>query len=222
MKTQIAYYLLLLSVLCLQFNCSEPSSDSTDKQMSNVVLAKDMGNTASSEALHTAMRRLWEDHIIWTRNVVFCIADNLPGTEEAVNRLMKNQDDIGRVIKLYYGADAGNKITALLHQHITVATEVIKAAKANNKPMLDNANARWTANADSIAAFLSSANPNLQFSDVKEMMKKHLQLTTDEAIARIKKDYNNDRDAFEKVHGEILSMADMLSDGIVKQFPEKF
>ena len=44
--------------------------------------------------LRTGMRQLWEDHVTWTRNVILCVMDGLPGTDQAVARLLKNQDDI--------------------------------------------------------------------------------------------------------------------------------
>ena len=180
-----------------------------------------MPSTATNE-LRTNMRKLWEDHITWTRNVICCLVDNLPGTDEAVKRLLKNQDDIGNAIKPVYGEDAGNKLTALLHDHITISADVVKAAKASDNPALDAANKKWYANADDISAFLAKANPNWKLDDMKNMMHDHLKLTTDEAVARIKKDYNADVSAYDKVHNEILEMSDMLTDGIVKQFPDKF
>ncbi len=179
--------------------------------------------TASAATLNENMRKLWEDHITWTRNVIFCIADDLPGKDQAVKRLLKNQDDLGNAIKPYYGEEAGKKLTELLYPHITIAAEVVAAAKADNKAALDDANKRWQTNADEISAFLSKANPtNWPLSDMKKMMDDHLKLTTDEAVHRIKKDYDADVVAYDKVHDEILKMADMLSDGIVKQFPDKF
>jgi len=184
-----------------------------------------MKMTSSSNAAHelrTNMRKLWEDHITWTRNVICCLVDGLPGADEAVKRLLKNQDDIGNAIKPIYGADAGNKLTALLHDHITISADVVNAAKASDNTALSVANKKWLANADDISTFLSSANPNWKLEGMKKMMHDHLQLTTDEAVARIKKDYNADIAAYDKVHNEILEMADMLTDGIVKQFPEKF
>ena len=176
----------------------------------------------AANELRTNMRKLWEDHITWTRNVIFCLADNLPGADQAVQRLLKNQEDIGNAIKPLYGEDAGKKLTSLLHDHIIIAADVVKAAKASDNAALDAANKKWYANADDISAFLSQANPNWKLDDMKKMMHEHLKLTTDEAVARIKKDYAADVAAYDKVHEEILAMSDMLTDGIVKQFPDKF
>lgn len=176
----------------------------------------------AANELRTNMRKLWEDHITWTRNVICCLVDDLPGTDQAVKRLLKNQDDIGNAIKPVYGEDAGNKLTALLHDHITISADVVKAAKASDNTGLDAANKKWFTNADEISSFLSKANPNWKLDDMKKMMDEHLKLTTDEAVARIKKDYDADIVAYDKVHNEILQMADMLTDGIVKQFPGKF
>lgn len=181
-----------------------------------------MYHNTSSEELRTAMRQLWEDHIVWTRNVILCLADNLPGTDQAVARLLKNQDDIGNAIKPFYGEEAGAKLTGLLKQHITIAADVVNAAKKGDTTALAEADKRWHANADEISSFLSSANPNLKLADMKNMMNEHLKLTTDEAVARIQKKYDADVDAYDSVHKEILMMADELANAIVKQFPAKF
>lgn len=176
----------------------------------------------SKEQLYAAMAKLWEEHIVWTRNVILCITDQLPGTEQALNRLLQNQADIGNAIKPFYGNEAGEKLTGLLKAHISIAGEVVTAAKNGNSAALADADKRWHANADEISGFLSSANPNWKLDDMKMMMDNHLKLTTEEAVARIKKDYNSDVAAYDKVHDEILMMSDMLSAGIVKQFPDKF
>ena len=176
----------------------------------------------SVATLKANMRQLWEEHIGWTRNVIFCIVDGLPGSEQAVNRLLKNQVDIGNAIKPYYGDEAGKKLTELLYPHITIAAEVVTAAKNGNSADLDEANKKWIANANEIAEFLSGANPNLPLTEMKQMMNEHLKLTTDEAVQRIQKYYDADVVAYDNVHKEILEMSDMLAEGIIKQFPDKF
>src|SRR6187455_150726 len=183
----------------------------------------EMGSkTSKSEQLRMAMHKLWEDHIVWTRNVILNIMDDLPGTEQAVNRLLSNQDDIGNAVKPFYGDAGGKELTRLLREHITTAADLLKAAKTGNNSAFEAANKKWSANADEISDFLSKANPNWKLNDMKKMMHDHLTLTTDEAVARLKKDYAADIKAYDKVHDEILMMADMLTDGIIKQFPGKF
>lgn len=183
----------------------------------------DMSNKASkAEQLRMGMHKLWEDHIVWTRNVILNIMDDLPGTDQAVTRLLQNQDDIGNAVKPFYGEAGGKELTRLLREHITVAAELLKAAKAGNNAGFEAANKKWIANANEISGFLSQANPNWKLEDMKKMMHDHLTLTTEEAVARLKKDYAADVKAYDKVHDEILLMADMLTDGIIKQFPAKF
>jgi hypothetical protein len=178
-----------------------------------------MGNRQSRAAkptqLRLDMRRLWQDHVVWTRDVILGIMDDLPGLDEATARLLRNQDDIGDAIKPYYGAAAGDELARLLRLHISTAADVLKAAKSGNG--LAGANAAWQANADDIAAFLARANPLWREADLQRMMRRHLQLTTDEAVARKTRDYAAGVAAYDGVRAEIAEMADMLADGIARQ-----
>jgi hypothetical protein len=169
------------------------------------------------------MRQLWEDHIIYTRNFIIDAAAGLPEQQATTDRLLRNQDDIGNAIKPYYGDDAGGKLTTLLREHITTAAELVTAAKANDAAKAEDAKTRWFANADAIADFLSTANPkSWPAADMKKMMHDHLDMTNDEATAQLKGNWAGSIEAYDKVHQQILSMADMLSSGIVSQFPGKF
>jgi len=169
------------------------------------------------------MRKLWEDHITWTRVFIISAVGDLPDKATATERLLQNQVDIGNAIKPYYGEAAGTKLTTLLKEHITTAAEVVAAAKANDQGKLADANKRWIANADQIADFLSSANSkNWPQAEMRSMMHEHLNLTTQEAVARLHGDWAADVKAYDAVHQQILTMADGLTMGIVNQFPEKF
>jgi hypothetical protein len=179
------------------------------------------GNQKQSACEFNAdMRKVWEDHIMWTRNVIFNILDDLPGTDQAVARLLQNQVDIGNAIKPYYGDAGGNQLTAFLQSHITGAAAILIAVKNNEDPT--TAIEQWYLNADSIATFLSSANPNWTFDDMQMMLHEHLDLTIAEALARKNADYVADVAAYDAVHVAMMEMADMLAEGIVAQFPNKF
>jgi len=185
---------------------------------------KQMVSQASEKqlALRQDMRKLWTDHVVWTREYIVAAVADAPDTQAVASRLLKNQEDIGSAVAVYYGQAAGDKMTELLKQHILIAVDLLAAAKANNQPQLIETSAKWEKNGQEIADFLSSANPNWPQADLREMMKMHLATTTDEVIARMSKNYENDIKAFDAVYDHILVMSDTLSDGIIKQFPDKF
>jgi hypothetical protein len=172
--------------------------------------------------LRTAVRKLWEDHITWTRLYIVSALAGLEDVGEVAKRLLANQDDLGNAIKPYYGDAAGVKLAQLLRDHILIATDVVKAAKMGAAAELTAAQNKWTANADEIAAFLSRANPNWPLAAVTDMLHKHLALTTDEVVSRLKKDWAADIAAYDKGHNHMLMFADVMAEGIVKQFPAKF
>jgi hypothetical protein len=174
-------------------------------------------------ALRAAMDKLWEDHITWTRMVIVDFAAGLPDLSTAEARLLRNQTDIGNAIKPYYGRAAGNRLTRLLRTHILEAVPVLQAAKAGDKSKLTASLNAWYANANQIAVFLSKANPrNWQLPMMRQMMKQHLALTTNEAVARLQGNWKADVAAYDAVHVEILHMSAMLSDGIIQQFSARF
>lgn len=183
------------------------------------VAAQHLDNAAQ---LHQDMRKLWTDHTVWTRDYIVAAVDDRPDAQAAAKRLMKNQEDIGTAVAAYYGAAAGQQLTALLKQHIGIAVDLIKAAKAGDAAAQKRAEDQWQQNAVDIAAFLSKANPNWPKETLVAMMKTHLSTTTAEVVARLKHDWEGDVRAYDAVYQHILMMADALSDGIVKQFPDKF
>jgi len=178
--------------------------------------------TGSAVELRMAMRKLWEDHITWTRNYIVSALAGLEDKDKVAERLLKNQDDIGDAVKAYYGEEAGKKLAGLLRDHIVIAVGVVDAAKAGNAEDLTKAQTKWTANADDIAVFLSGANPHWSKQTLMDMLHRHLELTTGEVVGRLKKDWAADIDSYDKGHMHMLNFADALTDGIVMQFPDKF
>jgi hypothetical protein len=180
-------------------------------------------SAAKAVALRTDMRKLWEDHVTWTRLAIISLTTGSPDTNATVARLLRNQTDIGNAIKPYYGKAAGNELTRQLRAHILIAADVIAAAQAGDNAKLTDAQARWVENADQIAGVLHSVNPRQwKRGAMKAEMHRHLDLTTREAVARLQGNWAADVAAYDKVHVHILHMSDMLSNGIVKQFPARF
>ncbi len=202
------------------FSCTSALSLSPHEREMN---SKGSAQSTKAAALKTEMRRLWEDHITWTRLYIISALADMPDKDAATTRLLQNQVDIGNAVKPFYGEAAGEKLTSLLQSHILIAANLVAAAKAGDKTKQDDATKRWYGNADEIAGFLSSANPsNWPDEATKAMMHEHLKATTAEVVARLQGKWKDDVAAYDAVHSQILHMADMLAEGIINQFPGRF
>jgi hypothetical protein len=168
------------------------------------------------------MRKLWEDHITYTRNYIISALAELPDADAVAKRLLANQDDIGNAIKPFYGEEAGQGAAALLKDHINIAVEVVAAAKAGDTAKLDAAQQKWSANGADIAKFLASANPAWNEADLTAMLQKHLDLTTGEVVGRLNQDWDADIKSYDEGHEHMLMFADTLINGVFQQFPEQF
>jgi hypothetical protein len=178
---------------------------------------------AAQVAFHDAMRKLWEDHVTWTRLAIVTFADGSAGFPATAGRLLQNQVDIGDAVKPFYGDEVGAQLTALLREHILIAVEILQAAKAGDTDAFNDASARWYANANDIADFLSAANPRFwPNATMRAAMKTHLDQTLAEAAQELAGDYEASVATYEHVHLHILEMADLLSSGLIGQFPSHF
>lgn len=171
----------------------------------------------------SSMRMLWEQHVVYTRMFLISESEKLGDQDLVLQRLLQNQVEIGNAVKPFYGEENGNQLSTLLTSHIQIAGELIAALIANKTVEAEAAKVKWVANADEIATFLNAANPeHWGLEDMKMMMHEHLDTTTVEVNAQIAKDYAGSIAAFETVQTVAMKMADVLSTGIMKQFPDKF
>jgi len=177
--------------------------------------------TVSATDLRNAMRTLWTDHTTYTHRFIVSALAGMPDLSAVTQRLLRNQDDIGNAIKPFYGEEAGKKLGALLRDHILIAADITKAAKANDSKGVDAGQKKWKANGDEIAAFLAGANPNWKKPMLTDMLRKHLDFVTAQVVARIKGDWQADIQAYDAGYTHMMMFADMLSDGIIKQYPNK-
>jgi hypothetical protein len=192
--------------------------------LASTALAHDGSGTArtSQAQFHDAMRKAWEDHVTYT---AFFYKAAIHGGEDVgkiAERLLRNQDDIGNAVKPFYGEAAGNSLAALLRDHILIAADLVKAAKAGDTTAQEGARRRFFQNGEDLAGFLSSANPNWPRKTLEAALQGHLQMVIEQVVATLHGDTAAAIAAYDRGHEHMLMVADVLSSGIVKQFPERF
>lgn len=177
----------------------------------------------SKSDFHNAMRRLWSDHVAYTRLFIVDAAAGSADKDATTQRLLQNQTDIGNAVAGFYGRAAGDKLTALLKDHILIAASIVAAAKAGNNAKVASENKRWHDNATDLAKFLHGANAaNWPEATLQSALFKHLDQTLAEASNQLKGNYAASIKDYDQAMDHMLMVADILANGIIAQYPAKF
>jgi len=204
-------------------SASAGSSHATDAPGAAVPVSAISPRTNAQIGLYTAMHQLWSQHMEWTYATVDAYFHNPKSLQPTLNRLLQNQRDIGTAIVPFYGQTAGDKLTKLLLTHINDAVPVLQAAQSGDSAALNKALNAWYANATQIADFLSAANPkNWPTSATEPMLKEHITQTTAYSVDLLNGDYAQAITDYGKAEQHMAMLADILSKGIIAQFPRKF
>lgn len=178
--------------------------------------------TPSKVELNRKLRSLWEQHVFWTRLTVNSIVGRLPDEKETTARLLRNPKDFAALLKPLYGAEAANTFEKLLTEHLTIAAELVKALQAGHSAAASDAQKRWFANADAIAIFLNRINPYWSAEEWKKMLYEHLRLLSAEVASRLAGNYAENVAISDQIQSQALEMADVMTYGIIQQFPNAF
>lgn len=180
------------------------------------------GSGEIERLLSNQMRLLWEQHVYWTRMAILGMAFGTPDAQDSAERLMHNPKDFELLLSTYYGEEIAAKFAELLTSHLKIASELVKAAKEGNTTAIADAEKQWYENADQIADYLSSINPYWSMQEWKKMLYKHLAMTENEAVDILNQKYDDGIGMFDDIELEALVMADMMTRGITRQFPQFF
>ena len=176
-----------------------------------------------AQTYRNRMHRLWENHGNWTHLFIISTLDDLEYRDPTRNHLLENQHNIGEALEPFYGDEAGEQFVALLEEHVQITDEMLHAAKNADAAAFEDTVEHWYANADQVAEFLHEANPeHWTLKETKAILREYLDLTLEIAVARWNGDYAADIAAADKAHDQAIAIADMLSEGIIKQFPDRF
>ncbi|MBU2703422.1 hypothetical protein Ga0466249_004567 [Sporomusaceae bacterium BoRhaA] len=167
--------------------------------------------------LRDCFRLLWEQHVYWTRMVIMGIVFDLPDLEATTTRLLRNAPDFAKLLCRFYGENNAAEFSHLLTDHLVIAAELVKAAKADDSSGAADAEKRWYANADDIVRFLNHINRYWFIEPMRAMWYEHLSLTKTEAVTMLNRNYDRSIETFNQIEKEALMMADAFSNGIIRQ-----
>lgn len=173
--------------------------------------------------LREDLRDLWVGHVFWVRNVVLMTnLGDAAAAKVAEEMAVKNARAIADAIIPFYGQPAADKLFGLLAGHYGAVKEYMTVCYANDKEGKDAAVVKIKKNAEEIATFLSSANPNWPKAALVSLLFAHGAHHVAQIDAFAEKNYTAEAQAWDAMIKNVNTIADALGKGIVKQFPKKF
>lgn len=172
----------------------------------------------SSCELTEMFRKLWLEHVLWTRSFIVSSIFNLEDIDAVTNRLLRNPSDFAALFKIFYGDDIAVQFESLLSNHLTIAGDLVHSAITNDSNAVAKNETAWYGNADEIATFLANINPYWSYEALKTMLFEHLMLTETEVIKYLNSQWEEGVAIFDEIEMQALMMADVFASGIIKQF----
>lgn len=174
--------------------------------------------------LHQAMRGLWHEHIVALRDYAQAVhAGDLAAMQAAVNAAVANGHDIAGAVAGFYGAEVEEPTFDLLAGHATGVIHLTDAIEAGNEAEQDRIMSELAQNALQIADFFASANPdNWTVDGLNQALLMHVG-DHEQQIALMMADAPaaEQEEAWQHMQEHMDMIADALSDGLAKQFPDK-
>jgi hypothetical protein len=168
------------------------------------------------------MQRLWSDHASLTHAYIVSAGNNLPDVAVLAQRMQKNADDIANALGQYYSAGASARLSTLLRTHATLVSDALQMAKNNEKDDMTSVQDKLELNGREIVSFLCSLNPNWDEATLRGMFEEHVNHENDQLTTRSSQDWAGGITAWDDSQEQVLKLADMLSLGIERQFPDRF
>ena len=174
--------------------------------------------TCEQVEIMNMFRRLWMEHVLWTRFFIISTAFNLPDLPFVTQRLLRNPADFANAFRPFYGERTAARFEQLLTEHLVIAAQLVNAAKAGDTAEVERLQKLWYANAGEIARFLASINPFWNECVWRELLFDHLRMTEAEAVLTLTGQYEQSIEEYDAIQAEALKMADVMACGIIKQF----
>lgn len=179
--------------------------------------------TEKEKELNLYLRKLWGEHASWTNSYINSYLSGNRDINDVTRRLLKNQEQIGRSLGMWYGDKNGIKIGDLLKNQLISFGDMLSAMVEKNKEKSISAEKRWHDNTEKLVDFLVGINDKWNRTEMNQHFKKYNENITAIAGHRLKKNHNEEIKAFDAANNVAMyDIADFMTNGIVKQYPDHF
>jgi hypothetical protein len=177
---------------------------------SNLIVAPRNHGSYYTNAKGT-FRKVFTDHAVYTKFVITDIIEQLPNLSADVERLLKNQEEIGHLASVSIGPTKGTALSDALKEHIQLAGNVITAIKGGDVAAINTASIAFLDNAESVGRFLNSINPDkLPLISTIEAFKTHSQYVIDIANAQKNRNVNDVVSLYDAYYNHMLGISDAI------------
>jgi hypothetical protein len=176
-----------------------------------------------SSDLRAGLNTILQEHVYLAAAATgAALGGRQPEFEGAAATLDQNSVALSKAIGSVYGADAETALLALWRKHIGFVVDYTTGVATKDKARQDKAVNDLLGYAGDFGAFINSANPNLPKDVVAGLVKTHIVTLKDvidaQAMGNPKLAFAKEREA--AAHMKMI--ADLLADGIAKQFPKRY
>jgi hypothetical protein len=170
-----------------------------------------------------ALRDVLVGHIFWVRAVSLAtIEKNEAAAKAAEQQAVANARAIAATIEPFYGAEAKDQFFKLLAGHYGAIKSYLVAIVAGDGSGRTKAIEALTANAGTIAAFLSKANPHLEKGALQELLLAHGGHHIRQIQQLKERKFEQEGETWEEMKNHVYQIADTTADALAKQFAKKF
>jgi hypothetical protein len=179
--------------------------------------------TEKEQELNLYFRKLWAEHSFWTREYIVAYLNGTKDVNDVTRRLLKNQEQIGRALGMWYGEKNGLKVSDLLKNQLISFGDMLNDMVNKDRQKSIISEKKWTENTEKLVDFLVSLNKSWGRVELGQHFKQYNEAITGIAGNRLKKNHQEEIKSFDKAYTlAMYDVADVLTKGIVNQYPEKF
>lgn len=224
-RTTWLIIMLLVAAIIIIYFIKRRKNQNHESSFRDMVREEALKNklTEKELELNQYMRKLWADNTFWMRNYMISYMNNSSDLKDVTRRLLKNQDQIGRSFGLWYSDKVGQNVSKMLQTNLISYGNLLKEMSDKNANAAIGAEKKWDADTEKLVKYMSSLNGEWDQSVLLEHFKKYNQMNITQAMNKFKRKHTEEIEAFDQAYQHAMyDLADYITNGIVKQHPDKF